>query len=86
MRFQITAKGRTVFLSEDEKACRGCGSRETRSDKWYYYDEPLSKGLYCRDCASTNGGYVKRSVTGKSYTFWEVDSFRYSEGEQEEIK
>ncbi|RLC37083.1 hypothetical protein DRH27_04220 [Candidatus Falkowbacteria bacterium] len=85
MRFQITAQGRTVFLTEDEKACRGCGAQESYCDKWYYLDDPFSKGLYCRDCARVDDGSVRSNPSGKPFQFWEVDSFRLGK-EQEEIK
>jgi len=76
MRFQVTSKGRTLFLEASEKFCKGCGKQETKNKRWYYYDEPISKGLYCRDCAQYFGGFV-REAENKIYQFWEIDAFRY---------
>jgi len=83
LRFQITAQGRTVFLSAEEKACLGCGSQKSRREKWYYLDDPFSKGLYCRECASVDDGSVRKNHFGKPFQFWEVDSFRYEEDKDE---
>lgn len=83
MRFEITDKGRTLFLLPDEKKCRKCGSKDTMANRWYYYDEPLSKGLYCKFCASdATVGYVRDESNGKLCQFWQIDSFRYG-GEEE---
>lgn len=74
--FKLTKQGRTLFLTETEKFCCHCKSKENKEGSWYYYDYPLAQGLYCRKCAI--GARVHVSFPKeKTYQFWLIDKFRY---------